>query len=69
MSDISAHEDIINVLVQLGQMSMTDCQKFMNYLSSRLRMIGYIMHRHSWKDDEGNLFSWFQAQALQELVC
>ncbi|PPR05109.1 hypothetical protein CVT26_012345 [Gymnopilus dilepis] len=66
MLDKEGAQDFLGVTSQLCRMTSLQLQAFLNYLSSRLRMMSCIMFTRHWQSEEE--YSWFQGKCMEELM-
>ena len=66
LNEIAA-KDFTSLSAQLSTMTSLQLQAFLNYLSSRLRMMSCIIFTRQWLSEEEYLY--FQDNCMEELVC
>ena len=61
-------QDFVEVATLLEVMAIDDIQQYVNFLSSHLRMMSFVLANTRWIAQEPDVLDWFQKSTRQELV-
>jgi hypothetical protein len=61
-------QDFLDVAGQLETMSIDNIQQYVNFLSSRLRMMSFTFMNTHWTPEQADVLEWFKKSTRQELV-
>ncbi|KAF8952039.1 hypothetical protein BDZ97DRAFT_1922970 [Flammula alnicola] len=62
------NDDFMQVAAQLLQMSMADSQAYLNYLSSRLRVMASLFFGRNVATQDPDIYTWFTENMFRELT-